>query len=848
MGEHGANRRYGLAAVAAVAVAALSAARAEAQVTGVYGEYFDDMDFTPLVGSRIDPTIDFDWGDPAGGMPGPSFGTAPPPGLTSQETYSIRWQGMIETPAGATGLYTFETSSDDGVRLYVNGRLVIDRWRGQGATTWSGTASLAGGQRYSIRLEYFEISTTSSVVLRWSPPGAGAPVVVPQTALYPDAAPPRITPAAGSFSNSITVTLSTDTVGAEIRYTTNGSIPTASSTPYTGPFELTASATVNARAFRPATLMNPSATATAAYTIADASEPVLVQATAASANDVLVVFDEPVSLASAQATGNYGISGGVSISSATLNPDLKTVLLATSAMTSGTTYTLTVSNIQDRVTPTPNTIRPNTQKLFTFVEISSTGLRWWWKFNETTGTTTADATAAANTLELREHSLNAAGPTPPFAVGNGPTRIPDGAKWWGFRFDGVDDAAVGTQDLNNVLGGISTGLASLSVWVRDYGQGWDPQNWEAPAIMGVEEAGTVNDIYWGTVNQAGNIGVVPGDLPGAAQSLAWLYDAQWHHLVLTRDSVTGELQAFVDGVAQQAMPVVADTGNKLVAFFSVGRADNVDSGAGMPIFWYGDLDDVRIYERILTAGEIQTLANKPPLVNAGPDQSPPGLTANLAGTATDDGLPAGSSLTTTWSYVSGPGTATFGNASSLTTSVTFSASGCYVLRLTATDGQLTSSDDVFIRAGLVSVAPTSITSSEDQNLPPASFTVTLAAPSSAVDITVTSSDPTEGLVSTSSTGPWTTAITLTFTAAGSQTVFVRGQPDTLSDGSVAYTIALAPVVTADPCFAGLDPPDVSALNVEPVPPLKRVWGGCGATGAEVALVLAVLALLARRRR
>ena len=85
-------------------------------------------------------------------------------------------------------------------------------------------------------------------------------------------------------------------------------------------------------------------------------------------------------------------------------------------------------------------------------------------------------------------------------------------------------------------------------------------------------------------------------------------------------------------------------------------------------------------------------ANQAPTVNAGPDQTitlPSGVTLN--GTATDDGLPPGSTLTVAWSTVSGPGTASFDNPSAAATTATFSTSGQYVLRLTASDGQLSSS-------------------------------------------------------------------------------------------------------------------------------------------------------------
>jgi len=91
--------------------------------------------------------------------------------------------------------------------------------------------------------------------------------------------------------------------------------------------------------------------------------------------------------------------------------------------------------------------------------------------------------------------------------------------------------------------------------------------------------------------------------------------------------------------------------------------------------------------------------NQAPIVDAGSNQKlalP--ASANLNSVVTDDGLPVGSVQTTSWSKVSGPGTVTFGNINARSTTATFSTSGTYVLRLTASDGQLTASDDVTIVA------------------------------------------------------------------------------------------------------------------------------------------------------
>jgi len=89
--------------------------------------------------------------------------------------------------------------------------------------------------------------------------------------------------------------------------------------------------------------------------------------------------------------------------------------------------------------------------------------------------------------------------------------------------------------------------------------------------------------------------------------------------------------------------------------------------------------------------------NQPPLVSAGVDQTVtlPAV-ANLDGTVSDDGLPAPPALTTTWSMTSGPGAVTFGNASLVDTTATFSQAGTYVLRLTASDGVFSPFDELTV--------------------------------------------------------------------------------------------------------------------------------------------------------
>ena len=94
---------------------------------------------------------------------------------------------------------------------------------------------------------------------------------------------------------------------------------------------------------------------------------------------------------------------------------------------------------------------------------------------------------------------------------------------------------------------------------------------------------------------------------------------------------------------------------------------------------------------------VTVLLNQPPTANAGPDQeiTLPGV-ALMNGSATDDGLPRGSVLETIWSFVSGPGPVVFPDATLLNATAIFSVPGTYVLRLTASDGKLSASDEMTV--------------------------------------------------------------------------------------------------------------------------------------------------------
>lgn len=132
--------------------------------------YYGSTLFSGTHITRSDPRIDFAWG---AGSPDPAI---------PADYFTARWRGVLTPAASAT--YTFHATSDDGVRLWVDGHLLIDQWHGQSATTWSGTIALTAGRGVLVVLEYLEMGGNASARLEWSSP-AMARQVVPQAVVVP---------------------------------------------------------------------------------------------------------------------------------------------------------------------------------------------------------------------------------------------------------------------------------------------------------------------------------------------------------------------------------------------------------------------------------------------------------------------------------------------------------------------------------------------------------------------------------------------------------------------------------------------------------------------------------------
>jgi glucose/arabinose dehydrogenase len=178
---------------------------------GLKAEYYDNIDFTNLKVTRTDPTVNFIWG---AGSPEPSIGV---------DTFSARWTGQVQAKYSET--YNFYTTSDDGVRLSVNGQQIINKFVDQSSTEYSGTIALVAGQKYDIKLEYFENGYSAISQLAWSS-SSQTKEIIPQSQLYS----PELQASITLGSSSTTVNEGVDSVN--ITLLRSGDLSSTSSIKY----------------------------------------------------------------------------------------------------------------------------------------------------------------------------------------------------------------------------------------------------------------------------------------------------------------------------------------------------------------------------------------------------------------------------------------------------------------------------------------------------------------------------------------------------------------------------------------------------------------------------------------
>jgi outer membrane protein OmpA-like peptidoglycan-associated protein len=123
---------------------------------GLKGDYYEGTNFEKFVLTRRDATINFNWGQ-----------QPPAPGLPA-ESFSVRWTGWLVPPA--SGKYIFHVTVDDGIRLRLNDRLIMNEWRGQPLSSYTAAVELRAGEPYRLQVDYCQYGLDTRVFVTWELP------------------------------------------------------------------------------------------------------------------------------------------------------------------------------------------------------------------------------------------------------------------------------------------------------------------------------------------------------------------------------------------------------------------------------------------------------------------------------------------------------------------------------------------------------------------------------------------------------------------------------------------------------------------------------------------------------
>jgi hypothetical protein len=138
---------------------------------GLHARYYAGAEFDRLVTERKDGTVGFEW-----------TVANLPPGVPS-EYFSVRWTGEVDAPE--TGDYVFTVRSDDGVRLWIDDRLVLDVWQPLEARDRDAAPIPLQAGWHRLRLDYYQGGGDATCRLSWMRP-SGAVEEVPRSRLRPD--------------------------------------------------------------------------------------------------------------------------------------------------------------------------------------------------------------------------------------------------------------------------------------------------------------------------------------------------------------------------------------------------------------------------------------------------------------------------------------------------------------------------------------------------------------------------------------------------------------------------------------------------------------------------------------
>ena len=146
-------------------------------LNGLVGSYYPVLNFKGPAYTRIDTALNFDWSTGGARVP-----VSPPVDHFPGTNFTIRWVGRLKAPV--TGQYTFTTTRDDGMLLWLNDTLLVNKFT-TGNVDENFTVNLIAGKFYKFRVDYVQYGSHARVNLRWAYPGQAIQEVPPSAFFLP---------------------------------------------------------------------------------------------------------------------------------------------------------------------------------------------------------------------------------------------------------------------------------------------------------------------------------------------------------------------------------------------------------------------------------------------------------------------------------------------------------------------------------------------------------------------------------------------------------------------------------------------------------------------------------------
>nr|WP_313512849.1 VCBS domain-containing protein [Pseudomonas sp.] len=541
------------------------------------------------------------------------------PGDTSDAI--IKLSGQVTLAAGS---YDFKVTSDDGFILRIDGQDVVkfDGIRSQGVTTSTVPFTIATGGAHQVEIIYWDQGGDAILKVETKPAGAvdSAYSVLGASGSTSSLVTAEDTPLTISAASLLANDSDVDGLQSQLSIKSVQGADHGSVSMVNGVITFTPTANYNGEATFSYTVQD-------AYgATADAKVTLYVTAVADALNDTASLKeDTPITL-DVLANDTFGTAaktitaidgkafnndGTVSVEHGVVklgNDGKLTFTPATDYHGAATfTYTVTSGSVSETATVNLDVVSVN-DAVNPTLNVTPKG---FWTFNEAAGSTTTTNESSGAKGTLADDNTTGGSALPTFVT----TPRADGAGNYISLTDIGDRINLNATATQALMGTAAT----LTFWIKaaaqaSSGNSGAGSSWDLPSVIGSEHNGGGNDIQWGAINNAGQIGLAVGNAAGVYSTQS-ITDSQWHNVAITHSGST--ISIYIDGVlnATGTSSDSAFTGklNELLSIGVTNRFNINNDGTVTDIadtkYLNAALDDLRIYSGVLTDKQIAAIHN-----------------------------------------------------------------------------------------------------------------------------------------------------------------------------------------------------------------------------------------------